>query len=157
MSGGGGLDGTWEVERPALPTAVAAQTGVVLYKAAQFVQELWDRALAPFGMKTRHHSVLAVLAHGDSLSQRAVGRMLHLDAATVVRIVDDLERLGLVERRRNALSRRQYDLTLTEAGWRTAAEARAAIAEAEAVAFSPLSDRQRADLHALLSLLFAAE
>jgi DNA-binding MarR family transcriptional regulator len=155
MSGGGEPVGDWGVERPTLPMAVAAQTGVVLSKAAQFVQELWDCALAPLGMKTRHHSVLAVLAHGGALSQQAVGRMLHLDAATVVRVVDDLERLGLVERRRNAASRRQYDLTLTEAGWQMVVNARAAIAAAEAAAFAPLSEQQRADLHALLSLLFA--
>jgi hypothetical protein len=52
-------------------------------------------------------------------------------------------------------SRRQYDLTVTEAGWLRIADARIAIAEAEDAAFAPLSDQQRADLHALLSLLFA--
>lgn len=144
------------LERPTpLPEPVARHTGFVLYKVAQFLQEALDRALEPWGLKTRHYTVLAVLANRGPLSQQAIGRKARIDRATMVKVVDDLERLGLVERRRNAADRRLYDLTLTDAGGETVAATEAAVLRAEADALSPLSEEQRARLHELLSSLFA--
>jgi len=140
--------------RPAaLPPGVAHHTGIVLYKVAQFAQDLLDRALAPRGLKTRHFSVLAVLAHAGPLSQQALGAKLRIDRATMVKVVDDLERLGLVERRRNVSDRRLYDLTVTTNGRDAVVAIEVDIAATEAELFAPLTNDQRSRLHDLLGRL----
>lgn len=138
---------------PGLPAPVAHHTGFVLYKVAHFLQEALDHALEPWGLRTRHYTVLAMLANLGSMSQQAIGRKSRIDRATMVKVVDDLERLGLVERRRNADDRRFYDLTLTAEGLAQLAAAEEAVEEMEAIALSPLSAEQQGQLHGLLSSL----
>ncbi len=136
-----------------LPDAIAHHTGIVLYKVAQYVQERLDQTLLSRGFKTRHYSVLGVLAHAGPMSQQAIAGILRIDRAIMVAIVDDLERLGLVERRRNAHDRRLNDLTLTEAGHATLREADALLEAMERETFSPLSEPEQRELHDLLSRL----
>jgi DNA-binding MarR family transcriptional regulator len=138
-----------------LPSGVAHHTGIALYKVAQFAQDLLDQALAPIGLRTRHFSVLAALTNAGPASQQALGAKLRVDRTTMVKTVDDLERLGLVERRRNVADRRFYDLTPTPAGRNAVAAAEVALAATEADLLAPLDAAQRAQLHELLGLLLA--
>ena len=54
-----------------------------------------------------------------SLRQSKLRRMLGVAAATVSRMLDALEDLGLVTRWREITDRRQRNIRLTEKGWRT--------------------------------------
>ncbi len=138
---------------PALPAAIAHHTGLLIYKLAQFMQEELDRALETIGMKTRHYAVLSAVNYKGPMSQQAVGSKLNIDRATMVAIVDHLERLHLLERRRNANDRRLYDLTVTASGQATVLEAEQAVREVEERLFAPLGDQGRSTLHGLLSQL----
>jgi DNA-binding MarR family transcriptional regulator len=71
----------------------------------------------------------------------------------MVGIVDDLERLGLVMRRRLPSDRRAYALELTPAGGTMLARGREMIAAAEARALAALSASERRQLHDLLERL----
>lgn len=154
--GKGRSDEGGEAPRPAaLPASLAHRTGLLLYKVAQFAQDALDRSLQPLGLKTRHYSVLAVLAQQAPLSQHAVGRKLRIDPATMVAVVDDLERLGLVRRARDPGDRRVYELSLTDAGRPYLRDLDALVDRVEADLLAPLDDRQRAELHALLTGLLA--
>ncbi len=144
------------MKRPVqLPPVVGRSTGVVLYKVAQFVGEHLDAALAPWGMKTRHFSVLGALSFVPSSSQQALAEKLRIDPATIVGVVDDLERRGLMERRRNARDRRHYDLTLTNSGRALLGEVSVALDAMENAVFAPLTATERVQLHALLTRLLA--
>lgn len=144
------------IKRPVqLPPAVGRSTGVVLYKVAQFVQEHLDAALAPWGMRTRHFSVLGALSYVSSSSQQALAEKLRIDPATIVGVVDELERRGLVERRRNVRDRRHYDLTLTGAGRAMLEDIQAALGAMEDAVFAPLAPAEREQLHTLLTRLLA--
>lgn len=126
-----------------------------MYKLSQFMQSELDRALEPSGIDTRRYSVLGVLAHMGPLSQQAVGVKLRIDRATMVGLLDDLERLGFLERRRNADDRRLYDLTITDAGRAAVLKAENAVRSFEARMFAPLAASARKQLHSLLSSLTA--
>jgi len=146
--------GEMQGKRPqALPESLEHHTTLLIYKLATFVQDELDRALEPSGMKTRHYSVLSVLSYKGPMSQQAVGLKLRIDRATMVAVVDDLERLGLCERRRNAEDRRLYDLTVTDAGRKAVGQAEKAVLEVEARLFEPLGEAERSSLHTLLSRL----
>jgi MarR family transcriptional regulator, lower aerobic nicotinate degradation pathway regulator len=147
---------TSSLERPqALPEAVAHHTSLALYKVALFMQAELDRALEPTGMSTRHYSVLSSTLYKGPMSQQAVGQKVRIDRATMVGLVDDLERLGLLERRRNTEDRRLYDLTVTDAGRQAVDDAELAVREVETRLFAPLSKTGRTQLHRLLSQLMA--
>ena len=50
------------------------------------------------------------------MSQRALGRRLRIDKSPMVGLIDDLEQLGLAERRRRTRDRRVQDIHLTAQG-----------------------------------------
>ncbi|MEZ4470878.1 MAG: MarR family winged helix-turn-helix transcriptional regulator [bacterium] len=81
--------------------------------------------------------VLRAVASGDPTLGEVSGRV-NLSPATVSRIVDRLERGGLVTRQRAATDRRQVRLALTPAG-----------AERLSTSPAPLQERFLARLHAL--------
>jgi DNA-binding MarR family transcriptional regulator len=94
--------------------------------------------------------MLVVIDAEGPMSQRALGRRLRIDKSPMVGLVDDLERLGLAERRRSRSDRRIQALHLTAKG-RTLAEwvEKSAAAE-QARTFGVLDDEERARLHDLL-------
>ena len=141
-------------ERPgSLPPAIAHHTSIALYKLSHWIGSEMDRALEPIGLKTRHYSVLSVLTYLGPWSQLAVGQKLRIDRATMVAIVDDLERLGLVERQRSLEDRRNYELQLTAAGLHTIQQGEAAITRLEDELLAAFSKKQRAQLHEIISSL----
>ena len=71
-----------------------------------------------------------------------------ISATMATQIVDDLERLGLVERRRNPTDRRSYTVTMTPEGARILKTART---RAESIAF-PGGDELRVLLRKLLGI-----
>lgn len=60
--------------------------------------------------------VLVIIEANPDLKQSELARATHLDRSTVVTIIDNLERRGLVERRAALHDRRSNALRLTEAG-----------------------------------------
>lgn len=77
--------------------------------------------------------------------------MINLDPTTVVSLIDELERAGSVERRRNPADRRRYILGLTPVGRQTLVEAQAVAERAERAFFAHLSQGNRELLHEMLS------
>ena len=71
---------------------------------------------AEMGMSLREHWVLVYLEEYAELSQQQVSTALGIDRSEVVRLIDGLERDGLVVRTRDAADRRRYRLTATAAG-----------------------------------------
>ena len=81
------------------------------------------------------------------MSQRALGRRLRIDKSPMVGLLDDLERLGLAERRRSDADRRVQAVHLTRKG-RSVLERVLEIADAENDrTFEMLDDAEREQLH----------
>lgn len=72
--------------------------------------------LAPLGLKPPHAGILRAIDQADGLSQQAMVERLGVSPSRLVLLLDELERLGLVERRARPGDRRSYALHLTEAG-----------------------------------------
>lgn len=60
--------------------------------------------------------VLVIIESNPDLKQSELARATHLDRSTVVTVIDNLERRGLVERRVALHDRRSNAIRLTEAG-----------------------------------------
>jgi DNA-binding MarR family transcriptional regulator len=80
------------------------------------VARRFGERLAPLGLEPRQAGMLVRLAENDGRSQHAIAELIGVNATRMVFLTDELERLGLVERRRNPTDRRSHALHLTEAG-----------------------------------------
>ena len=141
-------------ERPALlPEPLDHHSSLIILRLATWVKAALDQALEPYGLKSRHYTVLSVLTHHGAWTQLAVGQNLQIDKATMVSVVDDLERLLLVMRERDSQDRRNYRLLITDAGRAIVGKAEASIDTTEAELFAPLVVSQRRELHAMLTRL----
>ncbi len=60
--------------------------------------------------------VLVIIESNPDLKQSELARATQLDRSTVVTVIDNLERRGLVERRASVHDRRSNAISLTEAG-----------------------------------------
>jgi DNA-binding MarR family transcriptional regulator len=107
-------------------------------------------ALRDLGVEPRHTGALVALRARGVIAQAELARSLGTSGATVVEIVDHLERRGLVERRRLETDRRTQSLHLLPGADAVVAEAqRRATAVTDAV-LGPVGPRQRQRLVALL-------
>lgn len=138
------------------PPALQRQLGFLLGRAHAAHRSIAEAALAPTGLSGKAFGALAVLADEGPLSQQRLGRRQGVDRTTMVAVVDELQALGYVERRRDARDRRAYALHATPAGRRVLARAQAAAQEAEEAFLAPLAPGERQRLKALLAALISA-
>ena len=83
---------------------------------------------------------------GENLTQAALSQVLGIDRSNLVRILDQLEGRGLVERRSDPNDRRAHRLFLTPEGKRQAAIIRTHIDAAEDALLGEVSDPELANM-----------
>jgi MarR family transcriptional regulator, lower aerobic nicotinate degradation pathway regulator len=133
-----------------LPLSLTHWPGYLAAFIAEHATERFERALADERIRTKHATVLAVIDAEGPMSQRALCRRLRIDKSPMVGLVDDLERLGLAERRRSDSDRRVQDIHLTDKGRDAVAHVMEIAAAENDRTFGVLDDEQRAQLHDLL-------
>jgi DNA-binding MarR family transcriptional regulator len=116
---------------------------------------LTQRALASLGLSPKGFGALAVLAAEGPLSQQQLAARQGIDRTTMVAVVDELERLGAVERRRDPDDRRAYALHLTRAGRRLLVPAEAAVVDVERSFLAPLPAAEQERLKQALRVLLS--
>ncbi|MFI9810034.1 MarR family winged helix-turn-helix transcriptional regulator [Streptomyces sp. NPDC052301] len=132
-----------------LPDSVKASYPFLLRKASQRITELAHEALGPFKLTLRHFGVLNLVDLEEGQSQRVIGTKLGIDRTTIVTLTDDLEKAGLLERRRGQ-DRRTYALYLTELGTAQLRQLRRLIGLVQEEFLEPLAEDERETLRSLL-------
>lgn len=125
-------------------------------RVAGSVQRLAAEELNELGLNTGSHSVLRLLADEGPRSQQRLAEALRIDRTTVVGLVDDLERTGGLERRRDPGDRRAYLVEITPAGRTVLAAADGRVADLQAAIFAPMRQEDRTEFVRLLRLLIDA-
>jgi DNA-binding MarR family transcriptional regulator len=133
--------------------ALSAWTSVLLNKAADKTQSLFQRHLTELGIEIRHYGILFLIGQQGPLSQIELGQQLQIDRALMVQCIDHLESRQWVKRAPNPSDRRSHAITLTTEGQTILAQATAQAEAVEAEFLSPLSERERQQLHRLLTRL----
>lgn len=127
--------------------------GYLLKHAQQRFSELSTAALQPYGVTGRQCAILATIDGQDSLSQQDVARILDVDRTTMVALIDDLERAGLVLRRTHPGDRRKNVVELTPSGSDTLRSSEVARRKAEQQFLSSLSGPEAAQFRDALQAL----
>lgn len=126
------------------------EIGLLLRLAHQRAAKAFSEALQPLGIEGRHFGVLTTLARLGPLTQSQLIAELHGDKSSMVRTVDELERLGLAERRPVPGDRRARTVELTATGRERLAAARMVAQHVTADLFGCLTDQEQTTLRELL-------
>jgi DNA-binding MarR family transcriptional regulator len=136
-----------------VPAALSERLGFLLAKSHAIAHAIAEDTLAPLDLHVKEYAGLNVLYEAGPVSQQTVGEILGVDRTTMVAVVDELERKGLVQRARNPDDRRAYALAITEEGLSLMRRARRLLAGAERGLVAPLSPAEVTQLKTLLARL----
>jgi len=123
----------------------------LLAQVGAHAADKFGERLEPLKLTPAHAGILRVIHHSEGISQQALAKHLGMFPSRVVFVLDELQRLGLVERRASAKDRRTYALHLT-AGGKARLEAIGRIArEHQEALCAALNQGERETLGLLLS------
>ncbi|MGB6424009.1 MAG: MarR family transcriptional regulator [Solirubrobacterales bacterium] len=136
---------------PAPGAGVAdAGCGLLLTRLARAANRSLACSLAELGLRAQQFGVLHLLADSGPMSQADLADALRVHASNLVRVLDEIEEAGLIERERDPEDRRRQRVVLTAAGGVVLSRAESLAAEAERELLAPLSRAEQAQLRHLL-------
>src|SRR6476659_2028816 len=92
------------------------RSGALLDLLSRRMRAAGESALQAAGLRPRHLLAMTVLRDRGESSQADLAGTLQLDRTNVVGLLNELEREGLIERRRSPEDRRRHTVRLTEEG-----------------------------------------
>ncbi|MGH2978838.1 MAG: MarR family winged helix-turn-helix transcriptional regulator [Solirubrobacterales bacterium] len=139
------------------PEPLASAPGFLLSWNGQRMAHRFAAVLEPLGLRPPHFGVLTLIdAHPGSAQQELVTRSL-IDPSSMVAVIDELEGMGLAERRRHPDDRRKHAVHLTPRGRRTLQRARGVAMKMAQDVFAPLEQGELETLRRLLRKLAGVE
>ncbi|MFF5177281.1 MarR family winged helix-turn-helix transcriptional regulator [Micromonospora sp. NPDC000316] len=126
------------------------RSGALLDHLARRMRLRSESVLAPLGLRPRHLVALTVLRDGGGTSQQSLATTLEMDSTNIVGLLNDLEAMRLVERRRSPEDRRRHVVDLTKEGAKRLSQAECALAGAEDEVLGALDPAERETLYELL-------
>jgi DNA-binding MarR family transcriptional regulator len=132
------------------------RSGALLELLARRMRAAGESALGHAGLRPRHLIALTVLRDQGESSQADLATSLRVDRTNLVGLLNELEREGLIERRRLPEDRRRHTVALTPAGHERLAQAEFMLAAAEDLVLGALTEKQRETLYELLQKATAA-
>lgn len=88
----------------------------LLARASHQASGQFHSRLRALGVPAQHWSVLAALGDGEAVTISTLARIVLLKQPTLTKVIDRMEKLGLVERRASASDRRQVLVHVTRRG-----------------------------------------
>jgi DNA-binding MarR family transcriptional regulator len=136
-----------------IPGELGVFPGYLLARLGEASRRRFHRALEPEGLHPRHFGVMTMVAAQPGLSQQELHEKTAIDPSSMVAVIDELEALGLAERRPHPADRRVRTIFLTASGQEKLERVRGLAAELQREFFAPLSAEERRTLHGLLRKL----
>ncbi|WP_284640100.1 MarR family winged helix-turn-helix transcriptional regulator [Paenibacillus silviterrae] len=90
--------------------------GFLINHAGRRMSQLLTLHFQAYDITTEQWTVLHRLAEQDGISQKELARRTEKDQTNITRILDHLQRKGLIERRANASDRRSFLTYITDKG-----------------------------------------
>jgi DNA-binding MarR family transcriptional regulator len=97
-------------------TLIDSLVGYNLRRAAARQRERFRNVFSPYDIRPVQLTALTIVLHNSSLGQSKLGKALNVKGANVVKLLDELQDRGLVERKPSSRDRRAYDVRLTPKG-----------------------------------------
>jgi DNA-binding MarR family transcriptional regulator len=130
--------------------SLSASMGYLVRRTFQAFTRTMAPRLAAHDISLSMWFFLRLLWEGDGRTQKDIGTDLGLAPPTTVSAMDNLEKRGLIVRKRNALDRREIHVYLTPAGHHLKTELSRYAHEVNAIALRNLTRRESQMLRTLL-------
>ena len=127
--------------------------GYCLYKSAMRFRSLLDEALQKHGLLTPQLGMLRIVHESGSLSQHDIGDGLGIDKASIVKFIDQLEKLKLVIRKNHETDRRIKMVSLTAKGTKVLKKGALIRQQIEEQFLAPLTATERSQVKKLMPKL----
>lgn len=139
-----------------MPRELLTSPAFLLKRAGMLVKEQMSDGFEAAGATAYDYAVLSMLAQGACATQATIADTLRYDRSYLVGLLDDLERRGLIERKRDQNDRRRHVVSLTKNGARELDRLRDLHDAIESAVLAPLTGKERETLRALLAKVAAA-
>jgi DNA-binding MarR family transcriptional regulator len=139
------------------PEPLASAPGFLLSWSGQRMAAKFAAALAPLGLRPPHFGVMQLIDSEPGLAQQQLVQRSMIDPSSMVAVIDELEEMGLAERRRHPDDRRKHAVHLTQRGKRTLERGREAGVKLTREVFASLEPDELATLRHLLRKLAGVE
>lgn len=139
-------------DRRIVPAAAFLMSQVGMHSS-----QLWRGRMSELGLDPRHVVLLRLVGAEEGRSQLALGKQMQLPPSRMVAFVDELEDLGMLERRPNPDDRRMRALYLTSKGGQTLEQVMEVSAAHEKHLTKGLSKPEVAELIRLLGRVAAEQ
>ncbi|OZI42025.1 MarR family transcriptional regulator [Bordetella genomosp. 5] len=127
--------------------------GYAIRRAQITIYEDFLAALTDWDITPQRFSALTLIANNDGMKLTDLARALGIARSGAVQVVDQLQALGMVERRETPADRRAYALAVTASGRRALQQITAAVQSHDQRISARLAPAQRRQLIELLGLL----
>jgi len=127
--------------------------GYCLIKASAWLRKLHDEELKNQNIQTHHLGILKILEIGGPISQIQLGEELGIDKASMVKLIDHLEKYKYVERRPHPTDRRIKNVKMTKYGLEAMGRCSQIKTEIEKKFFKNLTVNEQEQLRVLISRL----
>ena len=139
------------------PEPLASAPGFLLSWNGQRIAHKFAVAMASVGLRPPHFGVLTLIDSEPGSAQQELVERSMIDPSSMVAVIDELEQMGLAERRSHPEDRRKHAVYLTAAGRRTLQRARGVAARMADDVFAPLDPGELETLRRLLRKLAGAQ
>jgi len=136
--------------------AVAEFAGQLFFRLWRVSHTRTADALKKVGLTPASFALLNVLGAREGAIQQQLSSDMDIDPSAMVKLIDELERAGLAERRRRPGDRRAWAVTITGTGRRKLEAARELAKRVEDEVLGGLSAADRRQLRALLRRALAS-
>ncbi|MCM0605769.1 MAG: MarR family transcriptional regulator [Xanthomonadaceae bacterium] len=126
------------------------EMGYLLSETASIMRDKLAEGIDSFGIPPRSIQVLTVLEAQDGMTQQSLGQITRLDRASMVLLIDILEKAGLVERTSHPTDRRCHILMITKKGRETQKKIATLTEKIQKEFLKSLTKKQQDDLSAIL-------
>lgn len=123
---------------------------------AKRIQKVIDFKSPPLSLSHSQASALLVIESQKEINQKELASKLRLEPATIVTLIDELERLKLVKRVTINDDRRKYHIALTPAGKNKAKQIKVKTIQLDSFLKNKLSNHELEILHSILTKLTVA-
>lgn len=139
-----------------VPDELAQFPGYLLSRLGHECSHRFRTSLEPLGITPRLFGVLSIVAARPGITQQGLHQHTAIDTSSMVALVDELEHLGLAERRVPKDDRRARAIYLSDQGRALTARVHAHTVTVQRELFSALSAEELRSLHELLRKLAAS-
>jgi DNA-binding MarR family transcriptional regulator len=144
-------------DRGPIPPELTRFPGYLLARLGEASRRRFAKALQGKNLHPRDFGVMTMIDSHPGSTQQQLHEMSGIDPSSMVAVIDELESVGLAERRPHPGDRRARTIYLTDQGKAALEQVQSLAAELQKEMFAPLTREEHHTLHELLRKLAGAE